>query len=91
MLAAQKGYREVVELLVQAGADIEQQNEVSAYRARFVSSLSTRLLTGKYIAVCLQSGHTALMLAAQAGHVEVVNGLVQAGADIETCDEVSDT
>ena len=37
---------------------------------------------------CLQDGRTATMLAAEKGHVEVVDRLLAAGADKDAQDEV---
>lgn len=40
------------------------------------------------VCVCLQSGRTALLAAAEAGHAAVVEALLAAGADANVKDEV---
>lgn len=43
-----------------------------------------------YIILRLQSGHTALMKAAEEGHAAIVQIFLDAGADVDEQDNVSD-
>jgi ankyrin repeat protein len=77
MLAARKGHLHVVNELLCGRAHVEKESMVCAYKvSRFRNITLMRTFMG------FQLGITALMLAAQEGHLEVVKVLVQAGADV---------
>ena len=87
MIAADSGHAGIVELLIEAGANLEQVDEVSCDIFLMVLSISHWALD-----CTLQwSGHTALMKAASNGHPQVVEMLVRAGADLQLKDAVSAT
>ena len=81
MLAAQKGHLEVVKLLLDRGAAVDAESNKGA------PSL-TKLLVGRSAAADAKGGDgfTALMLAAQHGHLEVVKLLLERGATIAAKD-----
>jgi ankyrin repeat protein len=69
MWAAAEGHREVVDVLLEAGADPNRQAHVTS-------------LTQRHNADHPTGGFTALMLAARNGHEEMVRQLVARGADV---------
>jgi ankyrin repeat protein len=92
MLAVRNYHLEVVKMLVQAGADSEQQDKVSTITKSWYQFckllMSVHVLPTAGLMCCEQDGNTVLMWAAERGYLEVVKVLVQAGADKEKQDKV---
>ena len=72
--AADNGRTEVVGILIEAGADINLQDN----GVRSAEWVYQRLI----IVICVCQGYSALMLSAANGFTEVVGILIEAGADI---------
>ena len=93
LLAASGGHFEVVNYLVESGADVQAKNRVTRniYRTIvFKLWISYMINIIHYTLIWLQFDETSLMFASSGGHFEVVRYLVDlAGADIEATDTVS--
>lgn len=94
--ASEKGYLEIVEALIEAGADIDYQNyfgQTALIEAIYNNRLNVVLkLIKSGASVDLQfAGATALMTAARKGHLEIVQALIEAGANIEHQNEEGET
>ncbi len=93
MLACQHNHADIVSLLLDAGADIEQTDNTGKTALMVASEGGhleiVRQLLGARAKVDAQTqaGATALMLASRAGHVNVVETLLAAGADIKRTDK----
>ncbi len=79
MCAACKGYKEIVSLLVERGANMDVQNVVRLYHPLPHSSPLTIILYSPIH----QYGRTAMMEAAFQGHLEIVSLLVERGANMD--------
>ncbi len=93
MLASRYGHREIAQLLVERGADVNTQKKVGncaflicLLLEKFVSILDSRISTTSSLSS--QNGRTALMLASVSGHREIAQLLVDRGADVNTLDSV---
>ena len=92
----ERGNREVVEELIRAGASVDCQDEVSGKREG--KSTSTEVSIGKPSQEdiihthththTLQDGLTALMRAASAGNLQMVQAILAAGAITDLRDKV---
>ncbi len=96
MLAAQGGHLDVVQLLIENGADVNARNLagvtalMEASRGGFDRIVELLLKNGAEVNVKIESkwgtrklnGTTALMLAATAGHLNIVSMLIKYGADL---------
>jgi ankyrin repeat protein len=93
LIAAQEGAADVVEALLQAGADVNKVDEdgdaplTVAASAPIAAMLIER---GADVNWANRFGATALWLAAKGGRVDVVKVLLQAGADVNKADENGD-
>ena len=88
MGAAYRGHKEVVEILLNKGSNVNLKNEAGTtalmYAAMDGHSDIVRLLLGKNARVNDRDkfGQTALMQAAISGDIETIKVLVEAGADL---------
>ncbi len=93
--AAQRGYTEYLELLINLGADVDCYATVNGYNdydgktalmcaAQYGHVETCRLLLqlGAYVNACTNWGSTPLMWAAQFGHLNVCRLLIDAGAHV---------
>ncbi len=92
MLAAAAGHSEAVQRLIELGADTARRIDSQSLTAPSTDPLAK---TGPEVRVggprLADEGCNALMLAAQAGHVDVVRVLLQAAPDLETANHDGDT
>ena len=80
MCAAEHGHSNIVNLLVEAGANLDwQDTEVLAY---IIEGCTMDLY------LCIQNGCTALTIATQAGQVPIVQVLLETGADLNIQEKV---
>jgi ankyrin repeat protein len=89
-LAAHNGRSDVVEALLQAGADANKADDNGATPLIQTASgpIATMLIErGADVNAVNRFGSTALLLAAEEGHGDVVEALLQAGADVNKADE----
>ena len=89
MAAAEEGHISVVEYLVWRGADPGPMNKAcfAGYNVESVLPMTTVLMTS-HGALRRQFQRTALMGAAEHGHLSIVECLVQAGADVNKANKV---
>lgn len=83
MLAAQAGHLAAVRRLLELGADASRRIDGASLLAEPTDPLASRS-EARPSQRLLNEGAHALMLAAKAGHLEVVRTLVEAGLDLET-------
>ena len=93
MCASTAGHREVADLLIQAGAEIDHEDFFRGTTALMCACGAgqaevARLLLDARADVDLQDrvGHTALLIATGEGHEDVVHVLLEAGADPNLAD-----
>ena len=92
MDAAYYGHERVVELLLQRGAEVNQQNSMGASALMGAADnghekvVELLIRHGAEIDLLTSNGSTALMYAAQEGHERVVDLLLQRGAEINKQD-----
>ena len=80
MCAAKHGHISVVKDLVKAGAELDfQDTEVPYQKACYYYN---------YVCMCLQNGCTALTVATQASQVDIVESLLDSGADLNIQEKV---
>jgi len=90
-VAVMTGNKDIVELLIKSGADVNPKNDFNRYTALHIASIKgytdiAKLLiesgVNNNIDELNQFGDTALMLAAEYNHIEIVKLLIQLGANI---------
>lgn len=86
MIACQNGHIHVLKQLIQANANVNLQAEVT--KILFLLTISVKPV---YIWYLSQNGWTALMVASDKGHVEVLEELLLADADVNARDNVCHT
>lgn len=84
MFSAGNGHNETTEVLLKAGADV---NVVVKATPEYIEQVKKALVEGKPDVEPHTDGVTALIVAAQAGHVGTVKLLVEAGANLNVRDE----
>jgi uncharacterized protein len=84
MFAAGNGHNETTEILLKAGADV---NVVVKATPEYIDQVKKALEEGKPDVEPHKDGVTALIVAAQAGHLGTVKLLVEAGANVNVGDE----
>jgi ankyrin repeat protein len=92
MQVAQKGYTDMIEMLVEHGADVNLQNEAGK-TALMLASFAGKLTCVKELCyhgadkqLCDKGGSTALHWAMDSSHLELAEWLIDNGADIEARD-----
>lgn len=96
MMASDRGYLEVVQDLLAAGANTEARNYVSMAEPRnwnegggiLVHCGAKFGIDNSPVMICMQFGETALIRASRNGHPEVVKALLAAGANKAAKDKV---
>ncbi len=95
--AAKNGHREVVQLLLSQGTNIESKDRFSrtpllwAAQNRYTEVIRLLLSQGADLESKDSSSQTPLLWAAQNGHTEVVRLLLSQGVDLESKDSFSQT
>jgi ankyrin repeat protein len=95
ILAAEYGKIDIVNMLLEKGADINKTDAKGKNALMFASSEGhldvVKLLLTKNININKQTNDnkTALMMACEAGHIDVVKFLIENGADINIIYEIS--
>jgi ankyrin repeat protein len=84
MFAAGAGHFEVVQALLAAGAD---PNAVVAATSEYIEQVVAAVAEGKTDVETHKDGITALMLAAESGHLEIAQLLVEQGAIVDVADD----
>ena len=88
-LAVKNGREDVVQVLVEAGADVNQADDYGAaplHVATSASVVASLIGAGARVDATNRSGQSALWLAAKNGCQPVVDALLQAGADVNLPD-----
>ena len=91
-LAAKNGHKDLVEALVQAGADVNKfdKNHDAPLSVASIASIATMLIErGANLNAANKRGQSALWLAAKNGREDVVELLERAGADVNKADNKS--
>uniref|UniRef100_A0A1X7SWL9 Uncharacterized protein n=1 Tax=Amphimedon queenslandica TaxID=400682 RepID=A0A1X7SWL9_AMPQE len=86
--AAEGGNCDVVELLLKKGADLSDSNNLLNCTCNLFKQLE-KSLDVYYKSHGLQEGYTALIEAADRGHYDIVQLLLNNGADQSTANDVS--
>ena len=90
MMAAIRGYADIINLLVDHGANLDAQNKVVSPVCLLVCSVVLGIANVTRYST-KQIGATALMLAANRGHNEVIRILLEAGANVHIKDMVRES
>jgi ankyrin repeat protein len=91
MVASHEGHAKVVDLLVDAGANKDAQNKVRENNSSCLKVVDELIfLRTVSISFVAKTEATALYIASQNGHAAVVQVLVDAGADKDARNKVSD-
>ncbi len=98
IIAAAKGYTDIVELLIKAGANVNAINPDEYYTALIFAAqksypriVNLLLEAGADVDFADINGKTPLMRAAEAGCIENVNLLLAAGAEVNEADNQGNT
>jgi len=95
IVAASRGHKEVVQLLIKAGANVNADASWTAltFAADRGNESMVKLLldSGAYIDLSMPGGYSALMAAAEKSHVGIVRMLLQKGAYTNTRDRTGKT
>ena len=89
MCAAHNGHLKVVMQLAELGVDLSAADNVGNVIFVLNKEHSSDFLMLFYACFSHQDGSTALMLAAEQGHIEVVTQLAELGVDLSAVDYVS--
>ena len=77
MLSAKEGSREIVDILLRHQAQPNAVDEVCMVNCAFIL-----VMDGLTLSHAQESGYTALMFAAEAGHLDIVSSLLKANAQV---------
>jgi ankyrin repeat protein len=97
LIAAEGGHVGVMELLINAGADVRVQDKqgdsplMGAIRIGSLDAVRLLLKNGADVDQRDNAGRTALIWAGRTGRADVVRALLDAGASIDTADTVGQT
>ena len=91
MLAAAAGHTAAVQRLVELGADTARRIDSQSLAPQSTDPLAKRSPEGRVGPRLSDEGCNALMLAAKAGHLDVVRLLLQAAPDLETANHEGET
>jgi ankyrin repeat protein len=84
MFSAGGGHNETTKFLIDSGADV---NVIVAATPEYIADVAKAIAEGKEDAEPHKDGVTALMVAAQGGHIGTVKMLVEAGAVVDIADD----
>ena len=87
MFASYRGYTETVKVLAEAKADPNITTKVKLHYTNYCYCI-VQIRSGSCIS--LQDGDTALILAANEGHTDIVKILMEQGADVHIMNNVSE-
>jgi ankyrin repeat protein len=92
-MAAANGYKDIVELLISKGANVNSENEKdpplsSAAKGGYKDIVDILLKTGADANAVNEYGHTPLMAAAMNNDIEIMDKLISFGADINAKDKM---
>ncbi|CAE7588566.1 unnamed protein product [Symbiodinium sp. CCMP2592] len=97
LCAAAQGHPELIQPLLDAGAQLEVCNRIgatallSAAEEGHLEVVEALVKAGAQLEVRNDRGGTALLIAAAAGHVKVVEALLEAGAQLEARNAIGET
>ena len=94
-LAAYRGFGDIVECLIEHGANVEQKTRLRgitalgrAAQAGHTAVVESLLRWGADVNTQYNDGKTALMVAAKEGHKQVAEVLINKGADVNACTDL---
>ncbi|HDQ25959.1 MAG TPA: hypothetical protein ENN43_04355 [bacterium] len=93
IIAAYKGHRDIVELLLKAGAGVDETDKygntvlIEATRMGHADIVRELIHQGADIDAKDRDGYNAFMYAAAYGHIDVVREMIKEGADINAVDK----
>ena len=83
MDAAKEGRTEIVEVLIEAGADMAKYGDTALmFSLRHTETAKALIEAGADVNAKHEDGFTPLLLAARGGQAEMVRALIEAGADV---------
>ena len=88
-VAASKGYKDIVELLIRSGADINADKVYPLHDASqngHVEIVRLLIQSGADVNAVNNNETTALLLAAEEGHFDIAKVLIQNGAEVHVTD-----